>query len=91
MWEAAPSAWERVKRAKLRETEAHRRAINLHTSTAAHFESTGREAQAIVVRESAEHARAMRNSRSTKLMHLCGGGFRFPDRRALALAVRVGI
>jgi hypothetical protein len=42
MWEAAPSAWERVMRAKLREIDAHRRAINVHTSTAAHFESTGR-------------------------------------------------
>jgi hypothetical protein len=59
MWEAAPSAWERVKRAKLREIEAHRRAINLHASTAAHFESTGARGASHRRGERAEHARAM--------------------------------
>jgi hypothetical protein len=56
---AASSEWERVKRAKLREIDAHRRAIKVHTSTAACFESIGREAQAAVVRERAEHAWVM--------------------------------
>ena len=60
MWEAvASSAWERVKRAKLREIEAHRAAIRVHTSTAAYFESIGLEAKAAVVRERAERARVM--------------------------------
>lgn len=56
---AASSAWERVKRAKLREIEAHQRAINVHTSTAACCQSIGQEAQAAVVRQRAEHARVM--------------------------------
>jgi hypothetical protein len=59
MLEAAASPWERIKRAKLREIEAHRIAVRAHTSTAAYFESIGREAQAAVVRERAERARVM--------------------------------
>ena len=60
MWEAAASsALEHVKRAKLREIEAHRIAVHVHTSTASYFESIGREAQAAVVRERAEHARML--------------------------------
>jgi hypothetical protein len=56
---AVSSAWERVNRAKLREIEAHRIAVDVHTSTAAYFESIGLEAQAAVVRERAEGARML--------------------------------
>ena len=55
----APSAWERAKRAKLREIEAHRRAIGVHEETAALFDSLGLEARAAAVRQRAERARAM--------------------------------
>ena len=44
-------------RAKLREIEAHRIAVHVHTSTAAYFESIGLDAKAAVVRERAERAR----------------------------------
>jgi hypothetical protein len=56
---AAPSAWERAKRARLWEIEAHRRAIGVHESTAELFESIGLEVRAAVVRERAERARRM--------------------------------
>ena len=55
----APSAWERAKRAKLREIEAHRRAISVHEDTAELFESLGLEARAAAVRQRAERTRAM--------------------------------
>lgn len=54
-----PSAWERAKRAKLCEIEAHRRAIELHETTADLFDSLGLEARAAAVRERAERIRAM--------------------------------
>jgi hypothetical protein len=60
---AASSAWERAKRAKLREIEAYRRAIGVHEDTAEWFESLGLEARAAVVRNRAERARAMLESR----------------------------
>ena len=55
----APSAWERAKRAKLREIEAHRRAIGVHEETAELFESLGLEVRAAVVRNRAGRTRAM--------------------------------
>ena len=59
MSQAAPSAWEQVKRAKLREIEAHRRAIATHENIGHFFESLGLEARAAVVRQRAERAREM--------------------------------
>jgi hypothetical protein len=67
MSEAVASPWERIKRAKLPEIEAHRIAVRVHTSTSAYFESIGQEVQAAVVRERAERARVMLERRSGKL------------------------
>jgi hypothetical protein len=67
MSEAVASPWERIKRAKLQEIEAHRIAVRVHTSTSAYFESIGQEVQAAVVRERAERARVMLERRSGKL------------------------
>jgi hypothetical protein len=55
----ALSAWERAKRAKLREIEAHRRAIGVHETTADLFDSLGLEARAAAVRQRAERTRTM--------------------------------
>ena len=55
---AAPSAKERLKRAKLREIEAHRRAIDVHENIGHFFESVWLDAQAAAVRERAEFTRA---------------------------------
>jgi hypothetical protein len=57
--ETAPSEWEQVKRAKLREIDAHRRAIATHENIGHFFESLGLEARAAVVRQRAERAREM--------------------------------
>lgn len=60
MSEATPSsALERVKRAKLREIEAHRIELATHENTAIFFENLGLEAEAAAMRKHAEHARAM--------------------------------
>jgi len=59
MSEAAPPAWEQVRRAKLREIEAHRRAIATHENIGHFFESLGLEARAAVVRQRAERPREM--------------------------------
>jgi hypothetical protein len=56
---AFSSAWERVKRAKLREIDAHRRALAVHESTAAIFEGLGLDDQAATIRERAEKTRAL--------------------------------
>jgi hypothetical protein len=56
---AISAAWQRLKRAKLREIDAHRKAIAVHESTAAIFEELGLEERAARVRERAERTRAM--------------------------------
>jgi hypothetical protein len=56
---ASSSARERLKRAKLREIDAHRRALAVHESTAAIFEELRLEERAATVRERAERTRAL--------------------------------
>ena len=52
-------ALERANGAKLREIDAHRRAIILQDKTAAFFDGLGLETRAAVARERGERARAM--------------------------------
>jgi hypothetical protein len=59
MSEAVASAWEHVRRAKLRAIEAHRGAIATYENMGYFFESLGPEARAAVVRQRAERDREM--------------------------------
>jgi hypothetical protein len=60
MSEVAPSsAWERVKRAKRREIDAHRKALAVHENTAAMLEELRLEERAAVVRARVNKTRAM--------------------------------
>jgi hypothetical protein len=58
----APFAWERAKRAKLREIAAHRGSHRRARETAELSDSLGLEARAAAVRQRAERTRAMRET-----------------------------